>query len=142
MWAETTGISDMRLTGVRAVMLAVILQCVAFWLMFTHPAGAQLLPNWLLLLGYGVLFAAVSVVAARRGRRWSAPLLAGASALVGSVCICVVGILTGEFLARGLGPALVLGYLLWMLGLGVSGGIAGLLLVLARDRFDRGARAT
>jgi hypothetical protein len=132
----------MRLTGARVGMLAVILQWIVFWPLFTHPAVARLLPNWPLLLGYGVLFAAAGVVAARRGRRWSAPLLAGASALVGSVCMCLVGILTGEFLALGLGPALVLGYLVWMLGLGVSCGIAGLVLVLARDRFDRDARAT
>ena len=142
MGLGATDISQMRLTAARAVVLAVIFQCVAFWLMFTHPPGAQFLPNWLLLVGYGVLFAAVSVIAARRGRRWSAPLLAAVSALVGSICICLVGILTGEFLARGVGPVLVFGYLVWMLGLGVVGGIAGLALVLARGRFDRRARAT
>ena len=132
----------MRLTTAQAVLLAVGFQCSVYWLAFTHPAAAPRLPEWLALLAYILLYGSVGAVAAHNGRRWSAPIFATIAAFAASALICVVGVLSGEFLERGFGPASVLSYLIWMLGLGLVGGIVGLVFVLALIRSTSRARAT
>jgi hypothetical protein len=107
--SATTRIS-MRLTLGRAALLVVLVQWLLEWLGRDHPPVSAV-GYWGIVAARGSAYAALGALALGRGRRWTAPLVSLGAALAASLAVCVVGIVTGQFLARGLGPAYVLAVL-------------------------------
>jgi hypothetical protein len=130
----------MRLTLARAALLVVLMQWLLEWLGWNHPP-ASASDRWVIVVARGAAYAALSAVAVLRGRRWTAPLVPLGAVLAASLGVCVVGILTGQFLARGVGPASVLAALVYAsvfaLAAGAAGAIAATLWVGRRARRAR-----
>ena len=122
-----------RLTIPRAILLALVLQWLAHWLLWTFAAPPRGL-EWVLTSGQAVLFASLGALAVRRGRRWSAPLVAVAAALGAGCVLAIVGLLTGQYYARGIGPAYVLAYTFAALLLALVAGTIGAVFAAYRQR--------
>jgi hypothetical protein len=86
------------------------------------------------LLVRAVLYAGIAVLAVRAGRRWSAPLPSVAAALAATVLPALGGILTGQFLARGIGPAAVFSWMVAVTGYSALSGIVGSIAALLHSR--------
>jgi hypothetical protein len=126
----------MRVTVTRAVFAAIAIQLAIESIWWTrmsfHPT-----PSWFaggFLFVRAVLYAGIAVLAVRAGRRWSAPLPSVAAALAATMIPALLGILTGQFLARGIGPAAVFLWLLAVTALAVLSGTIGAVVALLNSR--------
>ena len=98
-----------------------------------YRSGAAAFGRWLVLLLAGYVAAS-----AHSRRWWATPLATASGALAAEVLACVVGVVTGQFLARGFGPGIVLVIPIWA----VLGGLtAGLTAAAARTLVERRATA-
>jgi membrane associated rhomboid family serine protease len=91
------------------------------------------LARWIVLLLAGYVAAS-----ARSKRWWETPLAIAFGAVAAELLASVVGIVTGEFLARGMGPGLVLVLPVWA---ALGGLIAGLVAAAVRTLVERRATA-
>jgi hypothetical protein len=94
-----------------------------------YRSGVAVLARWAVLLLAGYVAAG-----ARRGRWWAAPLAVAGGALVAVVLACLVGIFTGQFRARGFGPALVFALPIWTAAAAL---VFGLVAAAARTLVER-----
>lgn len=109
------------------------------WTLWQHPPTSAASP-----IVYGtfivrvVLLSGLGVLAVLAGRRWSAPLVPLLSGVVASLGVYLVGILTGQFMARGIGPAIVIASFVTQVAVAVLaasvGAGVGLWLVRSRGK--------
>jgi hypothetical protein len=116
------------------------LTLLALWGLEALLWGRQLplAAGWAMGMLRLALFAALTIVALRRGRRWTAPLRAFGIAWLAILGPLVVGVLTGDYLARGVYVGTVWAFLVAWTGLA----IATILVVTVAARVWSGRRVT
>ena len=129
----------MHLNLTRAVLLALAVQLGFESAAWTRPEVAAAVPRVAVVFVRAAFVAGVAVVAVREGRRWSAPLAAVCAGVGPALAVALIGIASGQFLARGLGPVAVFAYLLGALYLSVSAALLGTAAALGYTRWQRRA---
>jgi hypothetical protein len=131
----------MRLTVWRAVFASIVIELVIDALWWTRIKSHPIVPSFAVCLLFvrAVLYAGIAVLAVRAGRHWSAPLPSVAAALAATLIPALLGILTGQFLARGIGPAAVLIWMVAGIALSALSGTVGSLVALLRSRQQNSA---
>jgi hypothetical protein len=112
--------SHMSIT--RAALLATAALWVIEWISWEH-LPTTMLGHWSIVAVRATIFGALAVFGVQRGRRWSAPLVPLMTALLATVAVAVVGVATGQFALRGIGPALTIAFLLTTAGFALVAGM-------------------
>ena len=132
------GVRWRRFSRLMTFARSAALACLVLWgldaAVWARPIPAAL--GWALGLLRIALFAALAVAAVRQGRRWSAaPIAFGVASLI-LLAPFIVGVLSGDFAARHVGPAFVFAFLAVWLAIALSTVVlaTGIALVWHRRR--------